>query len=93
MKKKITIIVDDDEDEQSPATTFPDSNRDENDLVIQPGSYYWEKQNRNRMEDNGWVDGIDRCANCPNRPGGPTNKSGFCMCAIPAMYGPNRITF
>ena len=44
----------------------------------------WPKQN------NGWVDGIDRCANCPNdlRNGG----SGICHCTIPSMYGPSRIT-
>lgn len=92
MKKKITIIVDDGEDEQFPATTFPNYDRDEYDLVIKPGSYYWEKQNKHRMKDNGLVDGIDRCANCPNRPGGPNNKSGFCNCAIPAMYGTQRVT-
>lgn len=42
--------------------------------------------------DNGWVNGLDVCATCPNRPGGPNNKSGFCNCAIPSMYGPWRIT-
>lgn len=41
---------------------------------------------------NGWVDGIDICETCPNRPGGPNNKSGFCWCTIPSMYGPYRIT-
>ena len=43
--------------------------------------------------DNGWVDGIDVCATCPNRPGGPLNRSGACWCVIPSMYGPNRVTF
>lgn len=42
--------------------------------------------------NSGWIDGKDVCATCPNRPGGPNNKSGFCMCAIPSMFGPNRIT-
>lgn len=42
--------------------------------------------------DNGWVDGVDICATCPNRPGGQNNKSGFCNCVIPSMYGPYRIT-
>ena len=47
----------------------------------------------NIKPDNGWVNGIDVCATCPNRPGGPNNKSGFCYCTIPSMYGPYRITF
>ena len=42
--------------------------------------------------DNGWVDGIDICDTCPNRPGGPNNKSGFCNCVIPSIYEPYRIT-
>lgn len=42
--------------------------------------------------DNGWINGIDVCTTCPNRPGGPNNKSGFCNCAIPSMYGPWRVT-
>ena len=46
----------------------------------------------NIKQDNGWVNGIDICATCPNRPGGPNNKSGFCNCIIPSMYGPHRIT-
>lgn len=32
------------------------------------------------------------CENCPNRPGGPLNKTGICNCALPSMYGPWRIT-
>lgn len=115
MKRKITIIVEDCENDGQDTNIFRPNN-DENDLVIKPGSYYWEKQERKNgdlgeispvvnpgayhweisprsgVEDNGWVDGIDRCANCPNRPGGPNNKSGICMCAIPSIYGPNRIT-
>lgn len=46
----------------------------------------------NNKFDNGWVDGIDRCAICPNNPKNNPNASGICMCAIPSMYGPNRIT-
>lgn len=34
----------------------------------------------------------DVCKNCPNRPGGPNNKSGFCNCTLPYMYGPFRVT-
>lgn len=52
------------------------------------GSY---SDNR-RKYDNGWVGGFDVCKHCPNRPGGPNNKSGFCNCAIPSMYGPFRVT-
>lgn len=76
MKKKITITIEDvEEDNCAPSNALP---YDENDLVIQPGSYYWERQSKNtKSEDNGWVNGIDICANCPDRPGGPNNKSGF----------------
>lgn len=58
-------------------------------ITIDDGRYPFETP---VDEDNGWVDGIDRCANCPNRPGGPNNKEGVCFCAIPSMFGPNRIT-
>lgn len=34
-----------------------------------------EDDNSNIKQDNGWVGGIDICATCPNRPGGPYNKS------------------
>lgn len=51
-----------------------------------------EDDNSNVKLDNGWVDGINVCATCPNRPGGPNNMSGFCCCTIPSMYGPYRIT-
>ena len=51
-----------------------------------------EDDNSNVKLDNGWVDGINVCATCPNRPGGPNNMSGFCYCTIPSMYGPYRIT-
>ncbi len=47
---------------------------------------------RQQIPDNGWVGGKDICATCPNRPGGPNNKSGACWCTIPSMYGPMRIT-
>ena len=52
-----------------------------------------EDDNSNVKSDNRWVGGVDMCASCPNRPGGPNNKSGFCYCTIPSMYGPYRITF
>ena len=52
-----------------------------------------EDDNSNAKLDNGWVDGINVCATCPNRPGGPNNMSGFCCCTIPSMYGPYRITY
>ena len=52
-----------------------------------------EDDNSNVKLDNGWVDGINVCATCPNRPGGPNNMSGFCCCTIPSMYGPYRITY
>ena len=51
-----------------------------------------EDDNSNVKSDNRWVNGIDICATCHNRPGGPNNKSGFCCCTIPSMYGPYRIT-
>ena len=51
-----------------------------------------EDDNYNIKTDNGWVGGVDMCATCPNRPGGPNNMSGFCCCTIPSMYGPYRIT-
>lgn len=91
MSKKITIIIEDvEQDQENPNITpsFP-IDHDEVLPVIREGSYYWNKQNK---EDNGWVNGIDICKSCPNRPGGLNNKSGFCMCAIPSMYGPQRVT-
>lgn len=51
-----------------------------------------EDDNSNIKPDNGWINGINICATCPNRPGGPNNMSGFCCCTIPSMYGPHRIT-
>lgn len=36
-----------------------------------------EDDNSNIKSDNGWVNGIDICKTCPNRPGGPNNKSGI----------------
>lgn len=44
----------------------------------------------NEKLNNGWVDGIDRCAQCPNDP--RNGGTGVCFCTIPHMYGPNRIT-
>ena len=49
-----------------------------------------EKEDNVLHPNNGWVDGIDRCASCPNDP--RNGGSGICYCAIPSMYGPNRIT-
>lgn len=86
MKRKITIVIDDGEDERE-IGDFGDTSP-----VVNPGAYQWERSPRYGVEDNGWVGGIDICANCPNRPGGPNNKSGICNCAIPSMYGPNRVT-
>lgn len=51
---------------------------------------YNKMVNLNENEDNGWVDGVDRCAKCPNDP--RNGGSGICFCTIPHMYGPNRIT-
>lgn len=34
----------------------------------------------------------DVCKSCPNRPGGPNNKSGFCNCILPSMNGPWKVT-
>lgn len=42
--------------------------------------------------DPNWDDNYNPCVNCPNRPGGPNNKSGICNCALPSMYGPFRVT-
>lgn len=40
------------------------------------------------------MDGIsDVCKNCPNRPGGPNNRSGYCMCTLPYyVNGPRKVT-
>ena len=63
-----------------------------NDSNMQNFSDIMQEIANSHESDNGWVNGIDVCATCPNRPGGPNNKSGFCNCAIPSMYGPWRIT-
>ena len=34
----------------------------------------------------------DVCKNYPNRPGGPNNRSGYCMCTLPQMNGSWRVT-
>jgi len=49
------------------------------------------KRNTNAYDPH-WVDNYNPCVNCPNRPHGPNNKSGFCNCALPSMYGPFRVT-
>jgi len=55
-----------------------------------PGNYEytWPKQQIQR--DNGWVNGYDPCENCPNNV--KNGGSGICHCALPAMYGPWRVT-
>ena len=50
----------------------------------------WQQNSKQTTKDNGWVDGIDRCASCPNNP--LNGGSGICHCTIPLMYGPGRIT-
>lgn len=73
MRRKITIIV---EDDGQPATNegWPDR---------QPGlpSMPWVPVN-----PCGGEEPYDPCRNCPNR------GKGACLCALPAMFGPNRIT-
>lgn len=94
---KITIDIDENEISNfgwswPPVKSQDENNKTNNDMiqpVIRPGTYYWETL----KYDNGWVDGIDRCANCPNNPKNNPNASGFCWCVIPSMYGTGRITF
>lgn len=61
MRRKITIIVEDDE---QPAT------------------------NKDWLDDGGLPadSEYDPCRRCPNR------GKGACMCALPAMFGPHRVT-
>ena len=115
MAKKITIIIEDDDnsnEQTAPSITIP--------KITRQNYPYVEKPNRERgintypvtdsprindypdkiqpvirptntpIPDNGWVDGNDICASCPNNP--KNGGSGICFCTIPHMYGPNRIT-
>lgn len=34
----------------------------------------------------------DPCSGCPNNPAVNPHASGMCNCALPYMYGPNKIT-
>jgi hypothetical protein len=82
-KKTITITIDDGEPTNEDNAFRPPRSSfireyPTNDLV------------NHKTRNNGWVDGIDRCASCPNDP--RNGGSGVCFCTIPHMYGPNRIT-
>ena len=74
---RITIDIDDKELEK-----LRKQHQSQNEIEVWP-----------KKADNGWVDGIDQCKNCPNNPLNPNgqNYGGFCMCAIPSLYGPNRV--
>lgn len=72
MRRKITIIVEDDE---QPAT-----NKGWPDRQPRIPSVPWLPANTNEGGS------YDPCENCPNR------GKGACLCALPAMFGPNRIT-
>lgn len=76
--RRTTIIIEDDENYGGVETY--------------PANVPFSPMRRNNPIDNGWVGGRDICSTCPNRPGGPNNKSGACWCAIPSMYGPGRVT-
>lgn len=88
--KRITITIDDDDPINYERTNMTPPFWRQTPTTRQPWpttAPSWTPAN-----DNGWENGVDICATCPNRPGGPLNKSGICMCAIPAMYGPQRVT-
>lgn len=76
--------------------TICDGEPDNEDNAFRPSrspftrEYPWNDLDNRQTQDNGWVDGIDRCASCPNNPG--NGGSGVCYCTIPYMFGPNRIT-
>lgn len=82
-KKTITITIDDGTPEQDDNVFHP---------PISPyiRQYPWNDLVNRQVPNNGWVDGIDRCASCPNDP--RNGGRGICYCVIPSMYGPNRIT-
>lgn len=58
--------------------------------MLEPKTRHNKMLRTSENADNGWVDGIDRCAQCSNDP--RNGGSGICFCTIPHMYGPNRIT-
>ena len=76
MRRKITIIVEDDKRPETNAG-WPDE---------QPAT-------NKGWPNDGWLpatntdSAYDPCRNCPNR------GKGACMCALPVMFGPNRITY
>lgn len=64
-------------------------------ITIEDDDYSSENTNRSpypweTTSNNGWVNGVDLCAKCPNNPA--NGGTGICFCTIPNMYGPNRIT-
>ena len=88
--KRITITIDDDDTIDYERTNMTPPFWRQTPATSQPWpttAPSWTPAN-----DSVWENGVDICATCPNRPGGPLNKSGICMCAIPAMYGPQRVT-
>lgn len=76
--KKITITIEDADDRKEDNVLHP----------FQPNTQLYPA--RQNGADNGWVGGKDICASCPNDP--RNGGSGICMCTIPHMFGPNRIT-
>ena len=41
-------------------------------------------------ENNGWMNGVNVCDKCSNNP--KNGGGGICLCTIPSLYGPLRIT-
>ena len=92
MSKKITIIIEDDDEKQESNQTKP----------YPPGTITWPAPSspsipiqptipiQPREYNNGWVDGVNLCESCPNNP--KNGGSGVCNCVIPSMYGPMRVT-
>lgn len=82
-KKTITITIDDGEPNNEDNAFHPQKSP----LIRE---YPWNDLVNRQPLNNGWVNGIDICAKCPNNPA--NGGSGICYCVIPNMYGPNRIT-